>query len=211
MIDLIEWISSWAQQVIVAVIIAILIEMILPNGNNKKYIKTVIGIYVLFVILSPIVSKVANVETSFSKFNYEDYLKNDEIYSTMSNNLSNKVDADIQQTYITSLKQDIKIKLDQIGFIVSNINVQINLKDEKQYGTIEYMTISVIKKIEENEEIESNNKNIIVINQVNNVSIQDNKQEIIKKADNITASEERQIKEFLKEEYGIKKENITIN
>ena len=208
---MIEWISSWAQQVIVAVIIAILIEMILPNGNNKKYIKTVIGIYVLFVILSPIVSKVANVETSFSKFNYEDYLKNDEIYSTMSNNLSNKVDADIQQTYITSLKQDIKIKLDQIGFIVSNINVQINLKDEKQYGTIEYMTISVIKKIEENEEIESNNKNIIVINQVNNVSIQDNKQEIIKKADNITASEERQIKEFLKEEYGIKKENITIN
>ena len=208
---MIEWISSWAQQVIVAVIIAILIEMILPNGNNKKYIKTVIGIYVLFVILSPIVSKVANVETSFSKFNYEDYLKNDEIYSTMSNNLSNKVDADIQQTYITSLKQDIKIKLDQIGFIVSNINVQVNLKDEKQYGTIEYMTISVIKKIEENEEIESNNKNIIVINQVNNVSIQDNKQEIIKKADNITASEERQIKEFLKEEYGIKKENITIN
>ena len=211
---MIEWISSWAQHVIVAVIIATLLEMILPNGNNKKYIKTVIGIYVLFVILSPIVSKVVNGGTSFSEFNYEDYLKNDEIYSTMSNNLSNGVDTDIEQTYIASLKQDIKTKLDQKGFIASNINVQVNLIDEKQYGTIEYMTMSVAKKIEENEEddeSESKNKNIIMINQVNNVSIQDGKQETVKKADNITASEERLIKDFLKEEYGIKKENVKIN
>ena len=210
MISLIEWISLWAQQVIVAVIIATLLEMILPNGNNKKYIKTVIGIYVLFVILSPIVSKVVNGETSFSELNYEDYLKNDEIYSTMSNNLSNEVNTDIKQTYIVSLKQDIKTKLDQKGFIASNINVQVNLIDEKQYGFIEYMIMSVTKKIEENEE-DNESKNIIKVNQVNNVSIKDGKQETVKKADNITASEERQIKDFLKEEYGIKKENIKIN
>lgn len=36
------WISSWAEQIVVAVIIATIIEMILPNGNNKKYIKAVI-------------------------------------------------------------------------------------------------------------------------------------------------------------------------
>ena len=210
MISLIEWISLWAQQVIVAVIIATLLEMILPNGNNKKYIKTVIGIYVLFVILSPIVSKVVNGETSFSELNYEDYLKNDEIYSTMSNNLSNEVNTDIKQTYIVSLKQDIKTKLDQKGFIASNINVQVNLIDEKQYGFIEYMIMSVTKKIEENEE-DNESKNIIKVNQVNNVSIKDGKQETVKKADNITASEERLIKDFLKEEYGIKKENVKIN
>ena len=37
-------ISSWAEQVIIAMIIATIIEMILPKGNSKKYIKMVIGI-----------------------------------------------------------------------------------------------------------------------------------------------------------------------
>ncbi|MCI8482131.1 MAG: hypothetical protein HFJ27_03470 [Clostridia bacterium] len=51
---MIENLSLWAEQIIVAVIIATIIEMILPNGNNKKYIKAVIGVYVLFTIISPI-------------------------------------------------------------------------------------------------------------------------------------------------------------
>lgn len=213
---MIEWISSWAQQVIVAVIIATLLEMILPNGNNKKYIKTVIGIYVLFVILSPIVSKVTNGETSLHEFNYEDYLESDEIYNTMSNNLSREVDTNIEQTYITSLKQDIKTKLRQKGFNVSNIDLEVNLEEGNEYGVIKYITLSVTKKIEEdnnseNKDISINTTNNINVNEIENVNINKSKQETAKKADNITASEERQIKDFLKEEYGIEKENIEIN
>ena len=40
---MIEFLSSWAQGIIVAVIIATLIEMILPNSSSKKYVKVVIG------------------------------------------------------------------------------------------------------------------------------------------------------------------------
>ena len=36
---MVEWISNWAESIIVAVIIATIIEMILPEGNSKKYIK----------------------------------------------------------------------------------------------------------------------------------------------------------------------------
>ena len=39
-----EFISSWVQGIIVAVVIATIIEMILPEGNSKKYIKIVIGV-----------------------------------------------------------------------------------------------------------------------------------------------------------------------
>ena len=57
---MIDWISSWANSVIIAVIIATIIEMILPNGNNKKYIKTVIGIFILFSIIAPVISKISD-------------------------------------------------------------------------------------------------------------------------------------------------------
>ena len=36
---MIEWVTSWAQGIIIAVIVATIIEMILPDGNCKKYIK----------------------------------------------------------------------------------------------------------------------------------------------------------------------------
>ena len=53
---MINKISLWAEHVIIAVIIGTIIEMILPNGNSKKYIKTIICIYILYVIISPIIS-----------------------------------------------------------------------------------------------------------------------------------------------------------
>lgn len=45
---MINWISNWAQGIIVAVIIGTIIEMVLPEGNCKKYVKVVIGIYIIF-------------------------------------------------------------------------------------------------------------------------------------------------------------------
>ena len=39
---MISWFNSWAQGIILAVIIVTILEMIVPEGKNKKYIKIVI-------------------------------------------------------------------------------------------------------------------------------------------------------------------------
>ena len=44
---MIENISIWTKQIILAVIIASIIELITPNGKNKKNIKMIIGMYIL--------------------------------------------------------------------------------------------------------------------------------------------------------------------
>lgn len=46
---MISWISSWAQGIVVSVIIGTIIEMILPEGSSKKYIKIVIrSVYFIY-------------------------------------------------------------------------------------------------------------------------------------------------------------------
>ena len=63
---MVEWISNWAESIIVAVIIATIIEMILPEGNSKKYIKVVIGVYVLFTIITPVINKFTGEDVQVS-------------------------------------------------------------------------------------------------------------------------------------------------
>ena len=46
---MISAISKWSQSIIIAIVIGSIITMILPEGKNKKYIKMIIGVYILSV------------------------------------------------------------------------------------------------------------------------------------------------------------------
>ena len=73
---MVNFFSSWGQGIIVAVIIGTIIEMILPEGSSKKYIKVVIGIYILFTIISPFIQKFSGSKLSAENiFNTEKYEK----------------------------------------------------------------------------------------------------------------------------------------
>ena len=102
---MISAISSWAKSIILAIIIATILEMILPEGNNKKYIKTVIGIYILFTIISPIFSKINKGKIDIDTSKYENY------FNTQAKSVSaNAVDINVNSTYIsTNIRNDILI------------------------------------------------------------------------------------------------------
>ena len=54
---MINAISSWASQLVFSLIIVTIIEMILPDNKIKKYVKTVIGVYIIFCIISPFINQ----------------------------------------------------------------------------------------------------------------------------------------------------------
>ena len=70
---MISFLRTWANQIIVALIIATIFEMILPNGNSKKYVKMVIGLYVLFTMIQPVVTKISGNNLEIVNFNYQKY------------------------------------------------------------------------------------------------------------------------------------------
>ena len=107
---MIEFIKIWVNQIIVAVIIATVIEMILPNGNNKKYIKMVIGLYVLFAIIQPISKIITGKSLEVSNFNYKKYFSKD-ISKEYSQDFEENNSKLIKQAYINNIQEDIKKKL----------------------------------------------------------------------------------------------------
>ena len=122
---MVEAISSWAQGIVIAIIIAVMIEMILPEGSNKKYIKMVIGIFILFTIVSPIITKIAGQELNLnSVLDYQKYVDSDAT-QTMAGNLEKTTDQNIETIYKTKLENDIKSKIKEKGYQVNKIQVEI--------------------------------------------------------------------------------------
>ena len=196
---MIEFLSSWAQGIIVAVIIATLIEMILPNSSSKKYVKVVIGMYILFTIVSPIIKKLGGKEINLNTINIEKY---EQQISKSDNTISRKFEDNnarsIKDIYVSNLKADISAKLKEKGYEIDTSDIQI--KDDENY-TIEKITLKLIKM-----EQKQGKNNEIVINTVeigNTISQKDSK--------TLSDDEEQEVKDYISETYDIDKKNINIS
>ena len=140
-----NWISGWIQGIIIAVIIGTIIEMLLPDGNCKKYVKVVIGVYILFSIVSPVITKVTGNEFRVSDiYDINTYIE----VSTKSSqeNIENSQQNQIKQVYITNLKNDMKQKIQEKGYSVKSLTLEIS--NDEQCGFIANNIEEFVSKIE---------------------------------------------------------------
>ena len=196
---MIEFLSSWAQGIIVAVIIATLIEMILPNSSSKKYVKVVIGMYILFTIVSPIIKKVGGKDINLNTINIEKYERQiEKSDNTISRKFEDNNTRSIKDIYVSNLKADISAKLKEKGYEIDTSDIQI--KEDENY-TIEKITLKLIKMEQKQEK-----NNEIVINTVeigNTISQKDSK--------TLSDDDKQEVKDYISETYDIDKKNINIS
>ncbi len=202
-----EFIISWVQGIIVAVIIGSIIEMLLPNGNSKKYIKVVIGVYIVFSIVSPVISEFTKSEFKLDSIidinKYEDQLSS---YEVDTQNLENTNNSNIKEIYILNLKKDIKSKIEDKGYIVNSIQIELENTDEYKVKNIN-MTLS--KRESKKEDTKEN-----IVNEIEQVKIQvkieNNTAEESSQMVRLTGKEINEIKEYISSVYEVNKKNINI-
>lgn len=71
---MIEFLSGWAKNLGVVIVIVSIFEMILPNNKTKKYIRVVLGIFVMFNIISPFIKnkdKLSSVSIDLENYTTE--------------------------------------------------------------------------------------------------------------------------------------------
>lgn len=205
---MVEWLTSWAQGIIVAVIIATIIEMILTNGACKKYVKVVIGLYILFTIISPMIIKFTNndfnVNELFDTKSYEEQLaKSDEDISKKLEENNNRTIKDI---YKSNLEADIKAKLQDKGYKVESSYIQI--QDDENY-TIEFISLNLDKEEKVEEDKKENNIEKIEIEEIEEINIQSGSNSAEEK-NLISEAEQKELAEYISSTYDISVENIEI-
>lgn len=204
---MVSFINSWAQGIILAVIVATIIEIILPDGNNKKYVKTIIGIYILFVIVYPLISKITNIDIDSITAVAEQ-----EISTYENNNIELETNAYIEDVYISNMKEDIKQKIKEKGYNIDSLSLYIETEDSTRYGEINSMVMQITKE----ENIKKENENTNQVNEINSVEeieiqIGNNNANDEKIISEITNEEVEDLKDYLNTAYSLEKEKIHIN
>ena len=149
---MISFLSSWAEQVILAVIIATILELILPNSKNKKYVQMVIGVYVLFNIISPIIKN--KEKLVFSEIDLDKYI------TTSTKVEQSSMDARLEKIYLDELENNIKSKFKNAGIEIIKCTIDAELDTTKKNAGIHSIDVKV-KNVDDEKKISKIKKEII--------------------------------------------------
>ena len=114
---MVNFFRVWCENIIIGVVISIIIEMICPE-RNIKYIKIIIGFFILYLIIHPFISNIdeikkidfkKEIETLSSSFTIDDNNQNDS-KSKFNNNVKS-INESINKTIINEVKENIYEKL----------------------------------------------------------------------------------------------------
>ena len=172
---MIEIISSWAKSLGVAIVLVSILEMILPNNKTKKYIRMILGLFIIFNIISPFINN--KDKLNIASINIEDYYTNSSGNDSKKNGDENlnqtSMDEKIKILYQDELEKDIIKKIEEKGYKVKKCKVEAEIPDvnsnktsisnnydinENETGIIKVnLEIEGKKNIEVNEENENNN------------------------------------------------------
>lgn len=229
---MVSFLSSWVKNLCLALIIVSILEMLLPNNKTKKYIKMVMGLYILFSIIAPFVENkdelkidVENLYGQYTVQTSETVEKTDQTF--MDNRLN--------ELYKQKLEKDVIQKVNDEGYEVEECNVKAHVSDSdtgiesitlklkekiaedtidnnsmNSGDTIENTLVREIQKIQKVEIGVSDNKTTENIqDEENSQNIQEDEQNKQKLA--ITKTDISKIKKLLKKEYGVSEKCLKIS
>ena len=219
---MIEFLSTWAKNIGLAIIVISILEMLLPNNKTKKYVRMVFGMYIIFNIISPFINNKDILDvSSFDLEQYANYTSN------QTSGEQTSMDNRIEEIYIEELEKDITKKVEDLGYQVVTCNVYATLSSENEESYIEQITLTVEKgeeqSTEENSEQGDTIENRLVeeiqkIKPVNttvqssrNTSTGSDSKDGQQGEQTISNQDIQKIKKFLTEEYGVEETCLKIN
>ena len=211
---MINFLSSWVKNLSLALIIVSILEMILPNNKTKKYVRTVMGLYILFSIISPFIENSSKI--NLNNIDLDSYTENTKTASSKVEEVDQtSMDNRINEIYKEELQKDITQKIEEKGYKVETCKVVANISEKN--SEIEKITVKINGKI--NEENDNDVKNNTVENKIVteiqkiqkvNIGVGENK-ENKEEETNITKTDIKVIKDFLIKEYGVSEKCLKIS
>jgi stage III sporulation protein AF len=150
-----DFLKEWVTNIILFILLATVIDMLLPNSSMQKYTKMVTGLLLIAIILTPILKLISkDFDTTMSSI--PSYQAPGEKNMKNSIDLKKKEIQASQHAYIleemaVQLKKDVKEELmDQYGLEIAKIDIATNEESDQAFPD-NLQKVMVLLKQPENE------------------------------------------------------------
>jgi stage III sporulation protein AF len=150
-----QFLTEWITNIILFVLLATIIEMMIPNSSMQKYVKMVTGLLLIVIILTPLLNLFKkDFEQLFSSLALTPILQEKNIENVIE--MKKKEIQASQRAYIleqmaVQLKNEVEEELmQQYGFQVESVHVSINDEYKNEFSAEDIDSIEVILSKKEN-------------------------------------------------------------
>lgn len=152
-----DFLKEWITNIILFVLLATVIDMLLPNSSFQKYTKMVTGLLLIAIILTPVMKLLSN--------DFETALASIPALNSEEKNMENLIEmkkkeiqasshAYILQTMAVQLKTDVEEELmDQFGLEIAHIDLVVDENGQLTSPDDLQKIVVVVKKAEEAEQV----------------------------------------------------------
>lgn len=143
-----DFLSGWIANIIMFILLAVILDMLLPNSNLQRYVKMVIGLLLIVIILNPILKifsqnfeeivATATPSTAAQQKNIENLIefKKREIQAT--------TDAYILEEMAVQMKEEVQEDMiNQFNMEVSHVSITIDESIEVSADSTKHFSVNV--------------------------------------------------------------------
>lgn len=133
-----DFIYKWIKDLVILFIIITLVDLVMPKGSTRRYIRFVIGLLIIFAVINPFVA-IGNLDFQLDK----EVLKNiDKPYNINEETIGLQL-AEIEILYKDKLVKELRNFIDDnTEYSVSGLDIEID-KTEDNFGSISYINLLI--------------------------------------------------------------------
>ncbi|MCA1030692.1 stage III sporulation protein AF [Bacillus timonensis] len=148
-----NFITEWITNIILFILLATIIDMLLPNSNMQKYVKMVTGLLLIVIILTPLFNFLSSdFEQAFATINLSpknEEKKMENLIEMKKKEIQASNRAYILEEMAVQMKTQVEEELmNKYGLILTNVILSLNDEDSEDMS-IENMSIQVNVTTEE--------------------------------------------------------------
>ncbi|WLR56387.1 stage III sporulation protein AF [Mesobacillus subterraneus] len=153
------FIKEWVTNIIIFILLATVLDMLLPNSSFQKYTKIVTGLILIAIILSPVMKLfTSDFESAIASMGQFNHLENENVKNSIEfqkKEIQASQHAYILETMAVQLKTAAEEELmEQEGMEIANIELAVNDQDQRPFPeNLEYVIVHVKKAEDEGETV----------------------------------------------------------
>lgn len=154
-----DFIKEWVTNIIIFILLATVLDMLLPNSSFQKYTKIVTGLILIAIILSPVMKLFSSdFETAIAKMGQFSGQGDEKIKNSIEiqkKEIQASQHAYILETMAVQLQTAAEEELmEQQGMEIANIELEVNDQDRRPFPeNLEYVIVHLKKAEDEGETV----------------------------------------------------------